>query len=286
MQIEALSSRVKAFVRPDEGANIGLVQTNSGYVLIDTATFTLEMQNLLSAAEIATSDVKLVINTHYHADHTWSNQIFDCPILAHRLCRETMKSKLKDEWSPAGIEKMLREYEKEDPEAADETHSKLGKLIVRLPTRVIDNDEEIQFGDVRLELVHMGGHTPGSIIVWSPDEEILFAGDLLFIGRYPYLAEANIPDLIEALKKLPEFGARTIVPGHGPLCGIDEVAKLRRYLGETWEWTKAQLQTGRSIEEFVSDVSSPQYGEQDKRDERREQNIRVMADQIKKNASP
>ena len=285
MQIESLSSRVTAFVRPDEGANIGLVHTEEGYVLIDTPTFLADMRDLLDAAEISAEDVRLVINTHYHADHTWSNQIFDCPILAHRLCHETMETKLKDEWSPAGIEKMLSEYEKEDPEAAVETRAKLGDLTIRPPTEGIDARRSMQWGGVRLELTPMGGHTPDSIIVWLPDEKILFAGDLLFIDRYPYIAEANIPDLIEALKKLPEFGARTIVPGHGPLCGANEVATLRRYLGEAWEWTKAQLQTGRSVEEFVSDANSPQYGSQDKQDERRVQNIRVMAEQIKEGAS-
>lgn len=286
MHIETFSPSIKAFIRPGEGANIGLIHTDEGYILIDTPTFPPDMRSLLDAAEITASDVRLVINTHYHADHTWSNQVFDCPIIAHRLCRETMETKLENEWSPAGIEKMLSEYEKTNFEAAAETRGKLGNLTVRLPTEVIDEHKAMQWGDVRLELIHVGGHTPGSIIVWLPTEKILFASDLLFIGRYPYIDEANIPDLIEVLKKLPEFGAKTIVPGHGPLCGSTEIAKLRDYLERTWDWTKEQLQAGRSVEEFASDASSPQHVDKDEPPGRREQNIRVMAEQIKKGSSP
>jgi cyclase len=285
MHIETLSSRAKAFVRPAEGANIGLVHTDEGYVLIDTPTFPPDMRNLLNAAEITASDVRLVINTHYHADHTWSNQVFDCPILAHRLCRETMETKLKNEWSLAGIEEMLREYEKEDPGGGAETRAKLDNLTVRLPTEVIDERKAMQWEGVRLELIHVGGHTPGSVIVWLPNEKTLFASDLLFIGRYPYIDEANIPDLIEALKKLPDFGAKTIVPGHGPLCGSDEIIQLRNYLEGTWEWTKTQLRAGRSAEKCASDANSPQYVDKDEPPGRREQNIRVMAEQIKKGSS-
>lgn len=285
MHIETFSPGIKAFIRPDEGANIGLIHTDEGYILIDTPTFPLDMRNLLDAAKIAASDVKLVINTHYHADHTWSNQVFDCPITAHRLCRETMEIKLKDAWSPAGIEKMLSEYEKEDPEAAAETRGKLGNLTVRLPTEVMEGRKVMQWGDVRLELIHMGGHTPDSIIVYLPNEKVLFAGDLLFIDRYPYIDEANIPNLIEALKKLLEFGTKVTVPGHGPLCGGDEIIELRDYLEKTWQWTKAQLQAGRSLAEIAADTSAPQCGDKDEPSGRRAQNIRVMAEQISRNSS-
>jgi cyclase len=285
MYIETLSPAIEAFIRPDEGANIGLVRTNVGCVIIDTPTFPSEMRNLLDAVAIAASDVKLVINTHYHADHTWSNQVFDCPIIAHRLCRETMEAKLKSDWSPAGIEKMIEEYEKEDPAAAAKMRSNLNDLVIRLPTEAIVEHKALLWGDVLLELIPMGGHTPGSTIVWFPNERILFASDLLFIGRYPYIDEADIPALIEILTNLPKLDARMIVPGHGPLCNNDEVIELRNYLKETWEWTKAQLQEGRSSLEIASDTTSPQYVDKDKPPGRRSQNIRVMINQISKNPS-
>ena len=64
-------------------------------------------------------------------------------------------------------------------------------------------------------MIHTGGHTPGSSIVWLLSENILFAGDLIFSGRYLFLATANVKELIGVLRWLPCLGARVIVPGQG-----------------------------------------------------------------------
>jgi cyclase len=280
MRIEELSLGVKAFVRPDEGANVGFIDTDKGWIVIDTTSSPAEIQALLDAAGVKPEEICLVINTHYHADHTWGNQVFDCPILAHRLCRDRMKANLKGSWSPAGIAKMLDEYEARDPTAATELRQKLTDLSITLPTEVIAGHRALRLGNVRIELIHLDGHTPGSVIVWLPDATVLYAGDLLFIGRYPYISDADTPSLIEALKKLLGFKATKIVPGHGPLCGVPEVVKLRNYLQSTWGWTKDQLKKGRSIEEIASDRAAPRYVEEDQPRGRREENIRVMAEQI------
>lgn len=97
-------------------------------------------------------------------------------------------------------------------------------------------------GGVNVEMIHLGGHTPCSSVVWIPDERILFAGDLIFQGRYPFLATANVEKLMAALRWLPSLGARVIVPGHGVLCGTDEVLKQLDYIQTTWERTAEHIE--------------------------------------------
>jgi len=278
MEIVEVSPGVTAFVRPDEGANVGLIRTADGVVVVDTTSNPPDMQELLGAAGVSASEACFVINTHSHGDHTWGNQLFDCPILAHRLCRERMVANLAGPWSAAAIEASIAEGEKTGPDWAREERGKLADLRITLPTEVFDDRHELEIGGVRLEVIHFGAHTPGSAVVWLPEAKVLFAGDLIFEGRYPYLGDADVPALIAALKRLPEFGAQVIVPGHGVLCGKAEVTALVDYLETAWALTADHLAHGHSEDEAIADPNYPRYGEGTT--ERLHENIRVMYAQL------
>jgi len=99
MKAIQVSSGVTAFVRPEEGANASLIRTAAGAVVVDTTSCAAELRALLAAAQVVPDDVCLVVNTHQHSDHTWGNQLFDCPILAHRLCKEAMTANLDSAWN-------------------------------------------------------------------------------------------------------------------------------------------------------------------------------------------
>ena len=148
-------------------------------------------------------------------------------------------------------------------------------------TEVFDDRCELEIGGVRLDVIHFGAHTPDSAVVWLPEAQVLFVGDLIFEGRYPYLGDADVLALIAALKRLPEFGARVIVPGHGVLCGEAEVAALVDYLETAWARTADHLAQGHSEDEAVADPNYPRYGEGST--ERLHQNIRVMYAQLARN---
>ena len=278
MEIIELDPGIIAFVRPDEGANVGMVHTGDGPIVVDTTWCATEMQELLEAAGASASETCLVVNTHYHSDHTWGNQIFDCPILAHRLCQERMVANLAGPWSAEAIEDMIVERGKTDPDWAREARKKLADLHITVPTEVFDERRELEVGGVRIEIIHMGAHTPGSAVVWLPEAQVLFAGDLIFEGCYPYIFDADVPSLVAALKRLPEFGAQAIVPGHGRLCGEAEIAALVDYLEATWARTADHLAQGHSEDEAVADPDYPRYAEE--WPEMHGENIRVMFAQL------
>ena len=280
MKIVEVSPGVTAFVRPDEGANIGLIRTADGVVIVDTASSPPDTQKLLDAAGVSASEARLVINTHSHGDHTWGNQLFDCPILAHRLCREKMVANLAGPWSAEAIEESIAEGEKTDPDWARDARENLADLRITLPTEVFDDRRELEIGGVRFQVIHFGAHTPDSTVVWLPEAKVLFAGDLIFAGRYPYLDDADVLALIAALKRLPEFGAQVIVPGHGVLCGEAEIAALVDYLETAWARTADHLAQGHSEDEAVADPNYPPYGEGIT--ERLEANIRAIYAQLTK----
>jgi cyclase len=281
MEIVEVSPGVIAFVRPDDGANTGLIRTPDGAVVVDTTSSPADMQELLDATGVSASEARFVINTHYHRDHTWGNQLFDCPILAHRLCLERMEAKLSEVWTPEAIEESIAEGEKTEPDWAREVREKWADLRITLPTEVFEERRDLEIGGIKLEVIHFGAHTPGSAVVWLPEAKVLFAGDLIFAGRYPYVLDADVPALVAALKQLPNFGTETIVPGHGLLCGEMEIAALVEYLESTWALTSDHVARNHTADEAVADPSYPRFPE-DPEERFHEENIRSMYDQLSK----
>ena len=279
MDIIRIDSHATAFIRPQEGVNAGLIHTPSGMILIDTTSSPAEARGLLDAIGALISEVQMVINTHSHSDHTWGNQVFICPILAHRLCLERMKTALTNEWSPETFRSYLADLEKTDPKKADEFHTTVKDLHITLPDKVFDEQFDGELGGLNYQVIHLGGHTPDLSVVWLPESRVLFASDLIFQGRYPYIFDADIPAWIDRLNQLIKFDAAAIVPGHGVMCGETEIIYLRGYLQETWDLTAEHIHAGHSPEETAADPAFPIFHE-NKYERLHQANIRYMYKQL------
>jgi cyclase len=280
MELLEVYAGVVAVIRPELGANVGLVHTSEGIVVLDTTSYPADMQQVLRAAKVRAEDVRLVVNTHYHSDHTWGNQLFNCPILAHRLCQQRMQAMLESEWQAHKIEAHIAEIERSDPRQAYTLREKVSGLRITLPNQVFDRWFSADLGSVRVELTHQGAHTSDLAVAWLPEARVLFASDLIFIGRYPYLEDADVPGWIEALNKLNEFNATLIVPGHGPVCQQCDLQALAEYLERTWALTADHLSKGHALSETLADPAYPRYVEGEQ--EHFERNICAMYQQLER----
>lgn len=279
MEIARIDALATAFIRPDEGANVGLIHTHQGMILIDTTSSPADIKVLLEAVDARPEEVRMVINTHSHSDHTWGNQLFDCPILAHRLCQERMQSSIKSDWSLEVLQSYIADMEKTDPTRAEGFRKVVKDLRITLPDQVFDDRLEGELGGLKYEVIHLGGHTPDLSVVWLPEKRLLFASDLIFQGRYPYIFDADIPVWIARLSRLLEFNAEVIIPGHGVRCGEAEIIAIRTYLHDTWELTQQHIHLGHNAGETSADPAFPQFAE--KQFERLHQaNIRYMYQQL------
>ena len=279
MEIIRIDSLATAFIRPVEGVNAGLIHTPKGMILIDTTSSPAEIKMLVEAVDANPEEVRLVINTHFHSDHTWGNQVFNCPILAHRSCLERMQSGLKNEWSPEALQSYLSDQEKTDPKKVDDFRRTLLDLNITLPNQVFEERFEGELAGLSYEVIHLGGHTPDLSVVWLPDRRLLFASDLIFQGRYPYVFDADIPVWIARLSHLMEFDALVIIPGHGVMCAEAEITALRDYLKETWDLTHEHIRQGHSPDETAADPAYSRFAEQ-KYERLHHANIRYMYNQI------
>jgi cyclase len=110
-----------------------------------------------------------------------------------------------------------------------------GPVQRRLPDVAVEARQTLYVGDRRVELLHPGGpaHTTGDLIVWLPDEAVLYSGDLVFAGLTPLVLMGSVTGALKTIDWLQSFEPRILVPGHGPVLTGADIARVldeqRRY---------------------------------------------------------
>jgi cyclase len=244
MQLKRLSETVYCILGGEKEANTGFVVGKNGIMVIDT-TFspyhaTLVLKQIRS---VTRKPIRYVFNTHHHSDHTFGNQVFSAKVVACRKCRKIMENLLETEWSKESIQK----WTDENPEWKE----KLAHLKITLPDVIFDDKYEIDLGNLKVSLRHLGGHTKDSSTAYVPSSKVLFAGDLIFQGRYPYTKEATIQRWLSALKALQGMDFTILVPGHGFLCNKKEVDNFIGYFENLLENCKRFIQENLPLAEIV-----------------------------------
>jgi glyoxylase-like metal-dependent hydrolase (beta-lactamase superfamily II) len=204
-------------------SNAGFVVTPAGVVVIDALGSPQLARELLDAiARITPQPVTHVVITHYHADHVYGLQEFrkrGARIVAHRgaleyIHSDTAASRLQASRAELG------------PWIDAQT-----ELVV--PDQWLDGPGELLVGGTRLVLQPVGpAHTPEDLVVFLPSERVLFAGDLVFRGRVPFVGQADSRQWIVALDTLVKMDPRVVVPGHGAMStsALADLELTRDYL--------------------------------------------------------
>jgi cyclase len=232
-------------------SNAGLVIGDGASLLVDTLWDPRLTRRMLAAiAEpIAEAPIESVVNTHSDGDHWWGNQ----EVAGAEIVATEAAAKLMAEQSPGEMKRFgllagaLRlagslplPYPRRDDVAAiaayvSEVLEPFDFNGVRLvqPARTFSGQLELDVGGREVRLIEVGpAHTPGDLVVWVPDARIAIAADILFIGVTPIMWAGPLEGWVAALERLLDLGADRFVPGHGPVCGADEVRRLIDY----WRW--------------------------------------------------
>lgn len=177
-------------------------------VLIDTLALPEESNEIRDFVERhLQTKIRYIINTHYHADHTWGNCFFpDATIIAHTRCRELLIERgipaLKD---------------------AKKRNLTLSQVEIALPNMTLDDGRmSLQIGKKRLQIFPAPGHSEDGIAILIVDDRILFAGDSFM--PIPYLPDGNIEEMCAFYESVREMTLENIVQGHGEVILRGEVA--------------------------------------------------------------
>ncbi len=213
-------------------SNAGFVVTNAGVVVFDTlGTPALGMQLRRLIAQTTRQPVKLVILSHYHSDHFYGLQAFQRPGV--------------DIWAHA----LVRDYLATDAPAArleERRHSLApwvnGKTRIVAPTRYLGEDTPFTMGGLHFRIVHVGpAHTPEDLMMMVEEDRVLFAGDLVFAGRVPFVADGNVGSWIQSLGRVLPLKPRIVVTGHGrhSTDAVSDLTQTHDYLTYLYRQMKA-----------------------------------------------
>ena len=219
-------------------SNAGFVVTPAGVLVVDALGSPTLAEELIAAIRQVTSQpIRYVVVTHYHADHIYGLQAFKAlgaTIIAHRSA-----------WSYLNSDTARLRLQS----SREELFPWIDETTRLVPAdRWLDTDTTLEMGGEVFHFRHVGpAHTPEDLVVFAEHAGVMFAGDLVFRGRIPFVGQADSRQWIASLGRLIVLRPRTVIPGHGPV-STDPVADLQVtrdylvYLRETMAEAAANLE--------------------------------------------
>ena len=247
MRLHKVSDKVYANWDGETGGNVGIIELPEHALVVDAQYPGSAKQFREAIPRVTDKPLTHLLLTHVHGDHVFGNMVFkDLEIISHKRLYEKMETNLKNEWAPGNLEKMLETYKRDAPER----WWLFEGLEIVLPKTTFKDSWTLE----GVEFIHMPGHTDCSSVVYIPDDKVLFAGDLLFVNRFPWAGDpsANPDQWIESFQRMLEMDIEKIVPGHGPLCDLEEVEKQLEWMKELRWIMKGLIEDGASEEKVIN----------------------------------
>jgi glyoxylase-like metal-dependent hydrolase (beta-lactamase superfamily II) len=247
-----------------------------GFISVAGAAFQLDALRLVSQVP-----VRGALDTHYHYDHSMGNAFFGAngiPLWAHA---NTAKRIVESYGAIQGADKavFLSPFEKAIKEAKTETARKhredylahvtnvfnvSNSTVLALPNHPIDPSKlpmKVDLGGITAVIESYPGHSGTDIIVRVPEQNVVYAGDLLFSGMYPvtFDTQATVSGWRQTLKTFASWEKDTLfVPGHGPVCGQEGIAVLRALFDDIEEQAQRMHKAGVSAAEAADLYEIPE----------------------------
>jgi cyclase len=223
------------------GGNSAVLIGDEGVLLVDTKHLGPGRRLARIIRTITDKPVKVIINTHYHSDHTHGNPNYapGTDVIAQRRTRQHMIELDRDFW---------------------EVHPNWSML----PGDLLDDERRLQFGDESIRILHPGrGHTDGDVVVYFPHRGILHTGDLFIHNLYPFIdlrGGGSAREWPATLDRVLAIGdVRLYIPGHGPLASRADVVRFQSYLRSLVSQVEEMAARGRSLADIEAAVDLRGY---------------------------
>ncbi len=223
-------------------SNAGVIEGPDGLLAIDTLGPPIHAKAFKAAAEAATRKrFGRVINTHHHRDHTNGNCFFaPVEIVSSAYTRQATI----DDGIPA------HPYD-----TRPQWQAGMGELKLAPPTTTLTAGATYRYGALVVEVIpNYPAHTFGDVMVYLPEQRILFAGDVAFYYVTPAGHNAQITRWIDAIDRIDRMDVDLIVPGHGPIGTKAELKDTRAYLELITEGARRRYAMGMSPGRAAADI--------------------------------
>jgi glyoxylase-like metal-dependent hydrolase (beta-lactamase superfamily II) len=239
--------------------NTGIIIGDDGVMVIDTqATPDMAQDVIRRIREVTDKPIKYVVLSHYHAVRVMGASAYHADhIIASQATHELIAERGQFDFdSEVG----------RFPRLFQGVESVPG---LTWPTLTFESSMTLWMGKRRVELKHIGrGHTKGDIVVWLPEERVLFSGDLVEFGATPYTGDAYLSDWPQTLANVRALGAEKLVPGRGDALTTPEtveaaISGTQEFLTQMFESVKQGRAAGKELNQIYTEtyqVLQPQFG--------------------------
>ncbi|GJL79717.1 MAG: hypothetical protein NPINA01_27060 [Nitrospinaceae bacterium] len=219
-------------------SNTTFIVTEEGVIVIDTRVSPGEAEKVMTEIRKRT-DLPIVytINTHYHGDHTFGNQVFrgSKTIIAHQNVRRSLIGSSGKEH--------LEKFQTFGIPGLDD-------VKVTPPNMVYEKNMQVYLGGYHLQLMHLGrGHTDGDTFILLKELRAVITGDLVFNRQFPYMGDGYIDEWIDALQYLEDQDNELVIPGHGEVGGKPIIIAMKHYLLNLKSLVLEKVKSGKSLKE-------------------------------------
>jgi cyclase len=280
-RLQQLADGVYAAIHIDGGAaigNAGIVDLGDRTLIYDTFLTPQAAKDLRIAAEALTGrPIDAVLNSHWHNDHIWGNQVFSANTEfisteeTRRLFIATRGHGAYDSFmadAEANLEATRAQFQATEDEGQRrqlalwiDYHQSVVEtkpiLQIRAPNLTFVERLAFHGTDRTAELIDfVGGHTESDAVLFLPQEGIAFMSDLLFIGHHPYLGGGDPERLLHILEAVSDLAPKLLVPGHGPVGMADSLTQMGQYVHTLDGLARKMVEDGEA-EETIEAMAIP-----------------------------
>lgn len=235
-------------------SNAYAILTKEGWVVIDSlSTPELAKEFYDGLMKIKKAPIKYAVITHYHPDHWYGVSVFKeagGTVIAHKNLNEFYKSP----------------ESKMSLEAANQRFGGIYKNVKLIPADIeITDQKDIKVGEYEISIIPMTpAHTNNDIVVFVKGDNILFAGDLVYLDRIPFAGDrgASVKNWLKVLEDMKKLNPKIILGGHNQPIDKKSIEFTYGYLSYTRETVKKLKEQGKSVEEIKEFINknSPYKG--------------------------
>jgi len=231
VDVEQLSDDL--WVLRGAGGNTAVLRTDAGAVVVDTKTLPMQGERIRETArELTGMDTVLLINTHYHIDHTHGNPAFEpgTRVLSTERTLSHLQALDADFWR--------------------------GEAARLMPNETFSDRMALELGGKTIELIHPGvGHTDGDLVVLFKDENVIHTGDLMFNHFYPNIdleAGGSVQQWVDSLETVLRMDFTRVIPGHGDTTDRTGLRQFLAFIAQLALLGRNAAEQGLSLEQAVA----------------------------------